>query len=286
MQAETSGGDTINYRLLRIANERYGTNPDSMSREQAEEAKDIARREMFMEQTILAQPEARQVAVPATELDSAVQMIRKRYESGDVFEEALSANGLSEDALFEALERELRVEAVMNYITSSVDPVDETEARLYYYLHPEKFEKPETRVVRHVLITINADFEENTEAASRQRIEVIRDRLLKHPHRFEQQALQFSECPSALNGGLIGEVKRGTLYPELDAVLFTMQADTISDVIQTSTGFHLLRCEAIKPASRASLAEVLPTLQEQLTQRQKAREQKRWLKQVLSAPGK
>ena len=38
MQAEVSTSDTINYRLLRIANERFGTNPDSMSREQAREA--------------------------------------------------------------------------------------------------------------------------------------------------------------------------------------------------------------------------------------------------------
>jgi peptidyl-prolyl cis-trans isomerase C len=286
MQAEVSTSDTINYRLLRIANERFGTNPDSMSREQAREATDIARREMFMEQAILQQPEARQVAVPSSELDSAVQMIRTRYESDDDFEEALAAFGLSEDALLNALERELRVEAVMNYVTSDVDPVDETEARLYYYLHPEKFEKPETRVVRHILITINSDFAENTEAAAQERIALIHARLLKHPHRFEQQALQNSECPSALNGGLIGEVKRGTLYPELDAVLFGMQAGAISDVIQTSTGFHILQCEAIKPASRASLADVLPTLQEQLTQRQKVREQKRWLKHVLSAPGK
>ena len=284
MQVEMAQADTINYRLLRIASERFGTDPDGMNQQQAKEATDIARREMFMEQAILEQPEARQVAVPQAELDSAVQMISKRYESEEEFEEALAANGLDEETLRYSVERELRVEAVLNYISSSVELVDETEARLFYYLHPESFEKPETRVVRHILITINNDFSENTEDAARERIETIRGRVLKHPHRFEQQALQNSECPSALQGGLIGEVKTGTLYPELDAVLFQMKAGQISDVIQTSNGFHILMCESIKPASKAPLSEVLPALQEQLTQRQRVREQKRWLKQVLSVP--
>lgn len=286
MQAEMARADTINYRLLRIASERFGTNPDGMSQQQAQEATDIARREMFMEQAILAQPEARQVAVPQVELDSAIQMIRKRYESDDDFDEALAANGLDQETLRNSVERELRVEAVMNYISSSVETVDETEARLFYYLHPEKFEKEETRVVRHILITINHEFKENTEAAARDRIETIRSRVQKHPHRFEQQALQHSECPSALQGGLIGEVKKGTLYPELDAVLFQMKAGQLSEVIQTDNGFHILLCETIKPASKASLSDVLPALQEQLTQRQRVREQKRWLKQVLSVPQK
>lgn len=284
MQAEMARADTINYRLLRIASERFGTNPDGMNPQQTEEATDIARREMFMEQTILEQPEARKVAVPQAELDSAVQLISKRYESEEDFEEALAANGLDEETLRYSVERELRVEAVMNYISSSVETVDETEARLFYYLHPEKFEKQETRVVRHILITINNEFAENTEAAARERLETIRGRVLKHPHRFEQQALQHSECPSALQGGLIGEVKKGTLYPELDEVLFQMKAGQLSEVIQTDNGFHILLCETIKPASKAPLSEVLPALQEQLTQRQRVREQKRWLKQVLSTP--
>ncbi|WP_290575544.1 nitrogen fixation protein NifM [Ketobacter sp.] len=284
MQAEMARTDTINYRLLRIASERFGTNPDGMSPQQTREATDIARREMFMEGAILQQPEARKVMVPQAELDSAVQMIRKRYVSDEEFEDALAANGLDEQTLRFAVERELRVEAVLNYISRTVDTVDETEARLFYYLHPEKFAKEETRVVRHILITINQEFAENTEANARARIETIRGRLKKHPHRFEQQALQHSECPSALQGGLIGEVKQGTLYPELDAVLFRMDAGQLSEVIQTDNGFHILLCEAIKPASKAPLSDVLPALQEQLTQRQRVREQKRWLKQVLSTP--
>jgi len=284
MQAEMSRAESINYRLLRIASERFGTRPGDMNQDQAKEATDIARREMFMEQAILEQPEAHTVAVPPVEVDSAIQMISKRYESEDDFEEALAANGLDQDTLRYSVERELRVEAVLNYISSKVETVNDTEAEMFYYLHPERFEKPETRVVRHILITINGEFAENTESAARERMETIRTRLLKHPHRFEQQALQHSECPSALQGGLIGEVKRDTLYPELDAVLFQMKPGQLSEVIQTENGFHIMLCEAVNPATKSSLAEVLPTLREQLTQRQRVREQKRWLKQVLSSP--
>ncbi|MAR89753.1 MAG: nitrogen fixation protein NifM [Pseudomonadota bacterium] len=286
MQTDTHPRGPFQYRLLRIAGERFGTSPDNMNQQQTREAEDIAKREILMEQAILQQPEARQVAVPPSELNSAIAMIRDRYEDPDAYEQALAANGLDDVSLRASVERELRVEAVLNYVSSRVPEVSETEARLYYYLHPEAFQKPETRVARHILITVNDQFPENTAAAARERMATILARLRKHPHRFEQQALQNSECPSALHGGLIGEVKQGTLYPELDRVLFQLRAGEISDLIESDNGWHIIKCDAINPAQPAVLGDVLGPLRQQLTQRQREREQRRWLKQILTATSK
>lgn len=272
------------YRLLRISSERFGVGPSMLSREQEQEANEIARRELFMERTILNRPEARQVAVPPSQVQEALQQIKSRYESESEFSDALVASDLDEASLMLAIERELRVEAVLSLVSSSAEPVSETEARLYYYLHPEKFQKPETRVVRHILITINNDFSDNSEQAAEERINQIQRRLIKSPHRFEQQALQFSECPTALQGGLIGEVKQGALYPELDEVLFNMKAGQISGVVRSSIGFHVVKCEQVNPAVTAPLSEVLSTLLDKLTQRQQMLIQKRWIKQILSEP--
>lgn len=51
------------------------------------------------------------------------------------------------------------------------------------------------------------------------RIDNVRARLLKSPHRFAELAMKYSECTTAVNGGLLGAVERSELYPELERSL-------------------------------------------------------------------
>ncbi|MBK7954464.1 MAG: peptidylprolyl isomerase [Candidatus Accumulibacter sp.] len=67
-------------------------------------------------------------------------------------------------------------------------------------------------MLRHILVTIHEQLADNQRQPARDRIEAIRSRLLKEPQRFAEQALKHSECPTAINGGLLGSVPRGQLY--------------------------------------------------------------------------
>ena len=89
-----------------------------------------------------------------------------------------------------------------------------------------------------------------------------------------------------LNGGKLGMVQKGLLYPELDAVLFEMKAGQLSDVIESPVGLHLLFCEAVHPARRVPLEEALPQLREKLTNRKRKAHQRQWLAALLSQPAK
>jgi len=103
------------------------------------------------------------------------------------------------------------------------------------------------------LVTLNDDLPDNTRPVAQSRIEAIAARLARDPKRFEEQAMKHSECPSALQGGLLGEVPRGQLYPELDAALFLMQEGEVSAILESPMGLHLLRCESITPAAVLTL---------------------------------
>ncbi|MDP2549117.1 nitrogen fixation protein NifM [Oceanobacter sp. 4_MG-2023] len=267
------------YRELRIAGEQFGCSPHELTPEQARKLQRIASNELALEQLILSSPESAQVSVPTSQLDAALDQIRQRYESDAQFEEALEHNGLGTDDLRDGLLRELTVEAVMELVGSRGVHVDATEATLFYYLHPERFAKPEIRTARHILITVNEGFAENERNAAYQRLEEITRRVKRSPKRFAEQALKHSECPTSLNGGLLGEVRAGTLFPELDKALFSMSEDELRGPIESELGWHLLWCEKIHPATLMPLDEVLPRLQEELQQRQNKRTQKLWLKQ-------
>ena len=266
------------YRLLRIAAEQFNSTPAALSAEQQQTLKQIAEREMALERLVLTSSEARNVTVPESQVNEALKQIRQRYENDEQYAEALEHNGLEEEDLRDGLRQELRVEAVLDLVASRAVQVDSTEATMFYYLHPEKFTRPEIRTARHILITVNNDFAENQRDAAFGRLQQIADRLARAPHRFHEQALKHSECPSGLNGGLLGEIKAGTLYPQLDAALFNMVAGEIRGPLESELGWHLLLCEQIQPAHTMSLEQVLPSLQQELQHRENKRAQKLWLK--------
>ena len=274
------------YYLLKVAHEQFGRAPGELAAEQLEQATRIVARQRRIEDAVLRSREAAGVVIPEAQVEDAWASIGSRYADGAALRAALDGHGLDDAGLRAVLARELKVEAVLERICAALPEVSDTDVSLYYFSHLEQFEVPDTRVARHILITINADFAENTREAARNRIETIAKRVRNKPERFAEQALKHSECPTALQDGLLGTVKRGTLYPELEACLFQLDEGQIGPVVESPLGFHLLRCEAIQEARRVPLEEVLPRLRDSLQNRQRKAHQRQWLASLLqqSAP--
>lgn len=264
------------YIELQLALTRYGKPPHEIDAEQRRTVTEAARVQWQMECLVIATPQACDVVVPKATLEDAVAIIRKRYETEEEFRLDLARNALDPAALEAALARQLTVEAVLEHVSSGCK-VEEMDVELYYHLHPEQFVRPETRAARHILITVNEDFTENTKTAARARVQAIAERLAADPRRFSEQATKHSECPTALSGGQLGIIKRGQLYPALDGALFALDAGQISQVVESPMGFHLLCCEAIHPAAPVSYAEAAPQIREFMLLRDRRRTQKRWL---------
>ena len=125
--------------------------------------------------------------VPESEVDHALEQITGRYDDDTAFKSALEENTLDVDSLREAVQQGLRVEAVLDFVCRDVEPVDETEATLFYYLHRDRFMQPERRTARHILVTINEELSENSRDSANARILQIAKRLQKQPKRFEEQ---------------------------------------------------------------------------------------------------
>jgi nitrogen fixation protein NifM len=169
----------------------------------------------------------------------------------------------------------------MEKVGTRAESVSDMDVELYYQYHPEQFRRPETRLARHILITINDSIPENTSAAARQRIDEIAARLAKEPQRFEEQALKHSECPTALDGGKLGDLPRGKLFPELDKVLFELKAGEVSGVLESELGFHVLRCDTITEAGVLGYDQAKPHIRKLLEQKRKRVCQQAWVKQLL-----
>ena len=265
------------YALLRAALTLFKKKPDELQAAELKQAEVQALNEFNIESRILNAPEAGAVIISDKELQDAYQEIRARYEDDEIFLSDLEKNHLNKETLNAALFRQCRVNVVMELIASRAPTISEIEIGIYYHLHAEQFNRPERREACHIYISINPDYPENTRETAFSRMQELSEKLQKKPYKFAELALKHSECPTALQGGVLGLVPRGKLYPELDAVLFSIKAGEISEIVESEIGFHLVLCKQIQRAETLSLLKATPKIRQIMNERSRRTCQRAWL---------
>jgi len=133
---------------------------------------------------------------------------------------------------------------VRQILDQSVEPapVAPEALRTEYAARPDLFRAPALYEAAHILLPLSSP---EGEAAVRAEAETIIAELRKHPARFAEIARQRSACPSAANGGRLGQVTQGDTVPEFEAVLATMVEGTINPApVQSRYGLHVIRLDA------------------------------------------
>jgi len=207
--------DSNVYLSLKLAAKLFGKPLESLAPDELHRVHRVAARQSAIETRILATPEAASVILSDDSIDASLSEIRGRYGNDQDYQTDLERIGLDVHSLRQAVARDMVVEAVLERIAAQAAAVSEIDVEIFWYLHKDRFRRAEMRVLRHILVTINEQLAGNDRQSARVRIEAIRTRLLREPQRFAEQALKHSECPTAINGGLLGTVPRGQLYPQL-----------------------------------------------------------------------
>ncbi|MCK9282692.1 MAG: nitrogen fixation protein NifM [Rhodocyclaceae bacterium] len=265
------------YLTLKLARDLFRKSPEGLEPDERRRVARVAAHQRELETLILSTPEAASVTLPESSVESSLAEIRTRYESEGEYHADLQRIGLAAASLRREIERDLTVEAVLERIGSRAAKVSDTDVEIFYFMHKERFVRPETRTLRHILITINDALPGSERGAALAKIEAIRSRLLKDAKRFEEQALKHSECPTAMNGGLLGAMPKGQLYAELEPVAFALAVGQLSAVAESPLGLHILRCDAVTPQRQATLNEVRPRIHDHLADQRRKICQKSWI---------
>ena len=275
--------ETYPYTLLRTALALFKKAPDTLAEDELKQAEKQAKNEFKLESRILETPEAASVIITDEMLQNAYRAVRSQYTEEEDFSGDLARNHLDETRLRAALYRQCKVNVIMDVVAARAPKVSDIEVGIYYHMHPEQFHRLEMREVSHILISINDDYPENTRERALQRCQALYAKLRKKPYKFADLALKHSECPTALQGGVLGNVPRGKLYPELDAALFKMKVGEISGVLESEIGFHLLLCKNITPAETWSLQKATPKIRQRMQERAQRICQRAWIANLVSA---
>lgn len=267
---------------LRQAFSLFRCPPDELDPARRSELERVVSRQVAIEEAILASPQARGIAVPAGRLEASFAEIAARYTSELEFANDMARHGMTRASLREELGRDLRVERVLESLATCAPVISRVEAEIFYWLHHDRFRQEERRTLRHILVTLDDELRGSDRLGVAIRMEAIRAQCIAAPDRFAALALRHSECPTALQGGTLGEVKRGQLFPSLEQAAFALRKGEISAIVESPMGLHLIVCEHIAAASRKPFAEVRERIQTLMGEARLRNQQSAWIKSLMA----
>lgn len=126
----------------------------------------------------------------------------------------------------------------------------------YYDGHKSEFVAREQREMRHILIAVAGDADEATDQAAKQKAEDLLQQIRAGAD-FAELAKENSDDPgSAEKGGDLGWVERGLMVPPFEDAAFALDKGSVSDVVKTDFGYHIIQVTDIRGGSSAGFAEM------------------------------
>jgi peptidyl-prolyl cis-trans isomerase C len=184
------------------------------------------------------------------------------------------------DADMERLEQLLRndlavQQTIQDLVVAKIDVSDE-EIQGYYDERQEQFLEPEQVKASHIIVMLEADADQDTKDAARQRIDEV---LVKANagEDFAELAKEFSEGPSKDTGGDLGFFGRGQMVPEFEDAAFAMNPGDISDIVETQFGYHIIKVTEKKAERQIPLEEATEQIRQTLLDERTNTEVPTWI---------
>jgi peptidyl-prolyl cis-trans isomerase C len=153
---------------------------------------------------------------------------------------------LTPDPHTEAGAREMDEESLIRLLLERevITPkADDAVCRRYYDSNPGRFCSPDLFEPAHILFKARRDEAAAYAKAEAQAAAVLAD-IQQHPDRFDSLARSLSDCPSATEGGRLGQVMLGETTPEFETFLVAMEPGQICPTpVRTRYGVHVLRLD-------------------------------------------
>jgi parvulin-like peptidyl-prolyl isomerase len=170
------------------------------------------------------------------------------------------------------------VKAVIDREIKATNVITEAQARKYYTDNPSLFEQPEMAHVAHIVISTH-DPITGKELIPEVKLEKKRlaEKILAQARAgedFGKLVKQYSQDPATKDRG--GEYTfprakdnpRQAMVPEFEAAAFSMKPNQISDVVETSYGYHVIKLLELIPAKKIDYLQVQDRIKENLLREQ------------------
>ncbi|MCL1697728.1 MULTISPECIES: peptidylprolyl isomerase [unclassified Lysinibacillus] len=207
--------------------------------------------------------EAKKVGVSVSEdsIQEEYKELAESYGGEESLQAALKENGLTE----QSVKDNIRIyQLTKNVIAESIDISDEEVAQ-YFENNKDSYGQKEEVVASHILL--------EDEATAKDVLAKV-----KAGEDFAELAKTYS-IDSSTNeaGGEIGYISRGQMDEKFEEAAFDLAKGSVSDIVQTSEGYHIIKVTEKVPAEEAVFEDVKDEVYETVLEDRINEEYETWL---------
>jgi peptidyl-prolyl cis-trans isomerase C len=266
--------------------------------------------DQMIDDRILAQEAKKKgVKVSQLEVDEGVKKVRTRFASEDEFNKELDKEGMSYDSFRKHIQDQIgTIKLIDQEVKSKTTAPSDAEIKsLYDTLMAILNDKPipgshtasevdelkslaramehrfgERARARHVLIRVAPNASKSDQEAALNKIKDVQKQI-KNGGDFTELAKKYSDDPgSKERGGDLGYFSRGDMVDPFEKAAFALNVGQVSDIVKTDFGYHIIRLEEKKAASKFTFDDVKDDLKEYLFQQRAAQKFEAYLKDLRS----
>lgn len=237
--------------------------------------KDRVINDLVVKELIKQEFEKRNISVTKADTEKERKKMIDKLGSKEKFNEILKQNGISNSQFEEDLTQEIKMRKLVDIIHPV--KVTDAQAKVFYDKNVSKFKYPDKVRASHILIMANpmeikekirAKNSAMTEAelnvqvqkemlARYQKAQSIASQIKNTPEKFEAIARDESDdTMTAKNGGDVGFFAQKDMVKPFADAAFKQKPNTISDVVQTPYGFHIIKVTDRKAAGQEPFIKV------------------------------
>jgi peptidyl-prolyl cis-trans isomerase C len=228
---------------------------------------------------------SRKLPVADADVDARMAEIRKGFPTEDAFKQGIAAQGLTLDQFKAQAKTSIEVSKVIDAEVNSKVAVQDPEVKGFYDQNVERFKQGDSVHAAHILIGVpqGATAEQKAEAKTKAAAVL---KTIKAGGDFATLARANSQDPgSAQNGGDLGFFPKGQMTPAFEEAAFKLKPGTVSPLVETPFGFHIIKVMEKRPPRTAPFEEVSGQIRDFLTQGQREQKLEQIVEQV-KAKGK
>ncbi|MEY2540274.1 MAG: peptidyl-prolyl cis-trans isomerase SurA [Verrucomicrobiota bacterium] len=245
------------------------------------ETRELALKDLIDRQLILQAFKKENFQIPDHYVDQRLHEIIDENFGGDrnTFIKTLEAQNYTIGE-FKKLESERMIVQAMRGKNVKKQPlVSPVKIEEYYRQHREDFTAKEQIKLRMIMIPAHAN--DGNAPAQKAMAEEILGKLANGAE-FDRIAQIYSEDSSRDLGGDWGWIERKTLAPPLEKIAFNLPVGRISNIVEFSGNFYILKVEEKKGGTTRSLATVRDEIEKKLIQQEAQELQERWIASLRS----
>jgi parvulin-like peptidyl-prolyl isomerase len=244
-------------------------------------------REAFLQRlidNILIEQEAKKsgagIIVKDEEVMEVLQdVLAKQKLSMQEYLKNLAREGNSLDSVKKEIRGQMMRARILRREVKAKILVSDEEIGEYYNKNRQEYEGKETVRIKQILLLLPPDANKTIIAKVKNEAMQLHKRVM-NGESFDLLALNYSQGPAAAQGGDVGFIGRGTIIPEVEAVAFSLPVGQVSEVIESSVGFHIIQVVDKKGAGLKPIAAVREEIKTKIEDEKLDKKYDEWIASV------